>query len=133
MQVVRFLSQSTNTLASELNREREGAIRLSPGSWSYVGPSASCQDRGRRNMSVKDHHGCCFEQCNRKWYRWWRFTHSVLPTLCDPMDCSPPGSSVHGILQARILEWVAISFSRGSSWLRDQIRVSCIGRQMLYY
>ena len=36
-------------------------------------------------------------------------------TLCDPMDCSPPGSSVHGIFQARILEWVAISFSRGSS------------------
>ena len=40
-------------------------------------------------------------------------------TLCDPMDCSPPGSSVHGILQARILEWVAISLSRGSSWPRD--------------
>ena len=39
------------------------------------------------------------------------------PTLCDPIDCSPPGSSVHGILQARILEWVAISFSRGSSRL----------------
>ena len=36
-------------------------------------------------------------------------------TLCDPMDCSPPGSSVHGILQSRILEWVAIPFSRGSS------------------
>ena len=48
------------------------------------------------------------------------------PTLCDPMDCSPPGSSVHGILQARILEWVAISFSRGSSLPRDQTRVSCI-------
>ena len=46
--------------------------------------------------------------------------------LCDFMDCSPPGFSVHGILQARILEWVTISFSRGSSWLRDQIRVSCI-------
>ena len=42
------------------------------------------------------------------------------------MDCSPPGSSVHGILQARILEWVAISFSRGSSRLRDQTQVSCI-------
>ena len=41
-------------------------------------------------------------------------------TLCDPMDCGPPGSSVHGILQARILEWVAISFSRGSSQPRDQ-------------
>ena len=37
------------------------------------------------------------------------------PTLCDPMDCSPPGSSVHGILQARTLEWVAILFSRGFS------------------
>ena len=40
---------------------------------------------------------------------------SVCPTLCDPTDYSPPGSSVHGILQARILEWAAISFSRGSS------------------
>ena len=41
------------------------------------------------------------------------------PTLCDPIDCSLPGSSVHGILQARILEWVAISFSRGFFRLRD--------------
>ena len=44
-------------------------------------------------------------------------------TLCDPMDCSLPGSSCHGILQARVLEWVAIPFSRGSSWPRDQIWV----------
>ena len=48
------------------------------------------------------------------------------PTLCNPVDCSPPGSSVHGILQARILEWVAISFSRGSSRPRDWTQVSCI-------
>ena len=41
-------------------------------------------------------------------------------TLCDPMDCSLPGSSVYGILQARILEWIAIPFSRGSSRPRDQ-------------
>ena len=46
------------------------------------------------------------------------------PTLCDPMDCSLPGSSVHGILQARILEWVAMPFSRGSSQPRDPIWVS---------
>ena len=46
--------------------------------------------------------------------------------LCNPMDCSPPSSSVHGILQARILEWVAISFSRGSSQPRERIQVSCI-------
>ena len=46
------------------------------------------------------------------------------PTVWDPMDHSPPGSSVHGILQARVLEWVAISFSRGSSRLRDWTCVS---------
>ena len=50
-------------------------------------------------------------------------------TLFNPMDCSPPGSSVHGILQARILEWVAIPFSRGSSWPRDQTQVSHIARR----
>ena len=48
------------------------------------------------------------------------------PTLCNPMDCSPPGSSVHGVLQARILEWVAIPFSRGPSRPRDQSWVSHI-------
>ena len=46
------------------------------------------------------------------------------PTLCDPVDCSLPGPSVHGILQARILEWVAVPFSRGSSQPRDQTPVS---------
>ena len=48
------------------------------------------------------------------------------PTPCDPMDCSPSGSSVHGIVQARILEWVTIPFSRGSSRPRDGTRVFCI-------
>ena len=50
----------------------------------------------------------------------------LCPTLCDPMDCSLPGSSVHGTLQARILEWVATPFSRGSSQPRDRTWVSCI-------
>ena len=50
----------------------------------------------------------------------------LCPTLCDPIDCSLPGSSVHGFLQARILEWVAIPFSRGSTWPRDWTWVSCI-------
>ena len=50
----------------------------------------------------------------------------LCPTLCNPMDCSPPASSIHVILLARILEWVAIPFSRWSSWLRDQTLVSCI-------
>ena len=63
-------------------------------------------------------------------------SHSVRPTLCDLMDYSPPGSSVCGILQARILEWVAMPSSWGSSRPRDQTRisyVSCIGRQILYH
>ena len=46
------------------------------------------------------------------------------PTLCDPMDCSPPGSSVHGIFQARILEWVAIAFSRRLKARRQ--RLNCL-------
>ena len=50
----------------------------------------------------------------------------LCPTLYNPMDCNLPGSSVHGILQARILEWVTIPFSRGSYWPRDQTWVSCI-------
>ena len=61
---------------------------------------------------------------------------SVMSNSLQPHDCSPPGSSVHGILQARILEWVAISCSRGSSWTRDQTHISsahCTGRRMLYH
>ena len=50
----------------------------------------------------------------------------LCPTLWDPMDCSPPSSSVHGILQVGILEWVAISFSRWSFWPRDWTQISCI-------
>ena len=71
---------------------------------------------------------------NVRWFRWMRIYILLLLVisrvcaccdqscllLCDVMDCSPPGSSVHGIFQARILEWVTISLSRGSSWPRDQ-------------
>ena len=53
--------------------------------------------------------------------------------LCDPMDCSLSGSSLHGILQARIMEWAATSFSRGSSWPRDGTCVSYTGRQILHH
>ena len=54
-------------------------------------------------------------------------------TVWDPMGCSPPGSSVRGIFQARILEWIAISFSRGSSQPMDRTHVSCIDRWILYH
>ena len=61
----------------------------------------------------------------RKWKSGSEVSQSC-PTLCDPMDCSPPSSSIHGILQARILEWIAISFSKGSSQPRDRTHVSRI-------
>ena len=57
-------------------------------------------------------------------------SYSVMTIPCDLIDCSPPGSSVHGILQARILEWVAISFSRGSSQPRDRTRLSHIAGRL---
>ena len=61
-----------------------------------------------------------------KFYFYQSVSCSLCPTLCTLMDCSPPGSSVHRILQVRILEWVAISLSRGSSPPRDWTRVSWI-------
>ena len=57
----------------------------------------------------------------------------LCPALCNPMDCSPPCSSVHGIILAWILEWIAMPSSRGSSWPRDWTHVSCIGRWILYH
>jgi len=65
---------------------------------------------------------------------WWECLKVLVAqsclTFCDPMDCSPPGSSVHGILQARILEWVAISFSRVSSWPWDRTQISHIAGRL---
>ena len=62
---------------------------------------------------------------------WDKHTRLLCLTLRDSMDCSPPGPSIHGIFQVRILQWVSISCSRGSSWPRDWTHlfcVSCIGR-----
>ena len=68
----------------------------------------------------QEHEGTSGAQSERKW------SLSVVSDSLQPMDCSLPGSSVHGIFQARVLEWVAISFSRGSSQLRDRTQVSHI-------
>ena len=65
----------------------------------------------------------------------WLFSpcvRALVRLFCDPVDCSPSCFSVYGVFQARILEWVAISSSRGSSWPRDQTHVSYIGRWVLY-
>ena len=61
---------------------------------------------------------------------WYLLVSQSCLTLCNPMDCSPPGSSVHRILQARILEWVVIPFSRKSSWPRGWIQFSYISGRL---
>ena len=69
--------------------------------------------------SIKDNNGMDLTEAEDTKKRWQEYTESEsesevaqsCPTLCDPMDCSPPGSSIHGIFQARVLEWVAIAFS----------------------
>ena len=86
---------------------------------------------------------CAWRYCFINTYNWFYITynhmfHSIssvtqsYPTLCDPIDDIPPGSPVPGILQARILEWVAISFSRESTQPRNWICGSCISRWILY-
>ena len=62
------------------------------------------------------------------------FSQCLVQLFGDPMDCSPPGSNIHRILKARLLEWVAISFSRGSSWCRDWNCISYIaGRNFFFF
>ena len=100
-----------------------------------------------RKGNVKKRHEEIFDRTSLEWVEKGKASMSLLmsystlvekvlvaqlcSTLCNPMDCSPPGSSVHGFLQARILEWVAIPFSKGSSWPRDRTQVSCIAGRLL--
>ena len=95
---------STTFLIRSQNQAHSG--RVGPWARSFLLETVSCLLRGCF---------CCL------------LTKSWL-ALYSPMDCSTPGSSVHGISQARILEWVAISFSKGSSWPRGRTHTSCIGR-----
>ena len=79
-------------------------------------PSFFCCNLGKYFYCFILYHNCLWQ--NEKWK-----CYSCL-ILCNPMGCSSPGSFVHGILQARILEWVVICFSRGTSWARDYTQVS---------
>ena len=84
----------------------------------------------RATQEAKNSHQlCCLIVCAHVWAQ-------LCTTLCDPIDCSLPGSSVHGIFQTRILKWVAISYSRGSLQSRDRTCISCIfciGRWILHH
>ena len=112
--------------------------------------ATTCQDSKRKNLLflnlifandyfkfffISDHLGrgrwCLkivflFPLCHSLQYLTKVLVTQSCPTLCDPTDCSPPGSSVHGLFQARILEWVSMPFPKGSSWPRSWTLVSCI-------
>ena len=90
-----------------------------PQTWVWNKPFGKAKIFGRKKIKRDSQWFSCF--CVRA-----KSSLQSCLMLCDPMDCSPPGSSVHGILQARILERVAMPSSRGSSWPRDQTWVSCI-------
>ena len=110
---VRFVCLAAPHSLWDLNSPHQG---LNSGPPRWKGGSLTIGPPGKERKKVKSAQSC--------------------PTLCSPMDCSPPGSSVHGIFQARILQRVAISYSRGSSRLRNQNCVSCAsysGRQILYH
>ena len=123
----------------------QGTIRENPRTqeWGWGVPCTRDRDRQRWKVSEDPPHtdqpqaGAVPD--SRHLRPWWTVTvvfsfrrkvksevAQLCPTLCDPLNWGLPGSSVHGIFQVRVLEWVAISFSRGSSWPREQTRVSYI-------
>ena len=106
------------------------SLLLAQNSLSYCSTTKSYQDHilDIQSCIALWRHSQGFKKGNVIHGNLWTVTKSC-PTLCISMDCSPPGSSVHRISLARLLEWVAISFSRGSSWPRDWTCVSCIGRR----
>ena len=100
----------------------------SPWKFAHNHPSPSRCDLSSFRLTILKEYICRLESLWRCWS-----SCSVMFDSCDPMDCGLPGSSVRGISQARILEWVATSFSRGSSCPRDGTQVSCTGRRILHH
>ena len=110
-----------------LNRHE---FEQSPGVDDGQGSLACCSPWGHK---VKHNLATDLKHCIMSFCSSCSLVAKLCPTSCDHMDCSLPGSSVHGISQARILEWAAISFSRGSSRPRDWTCMSCIGRWILHH
>ena len=111
------------------NYQQEWVIKVGLLIWSvYVFLLTVTRMSIAQNMLDSAHKRIIFYECWNN--RFKVFLESEVaqscPTLCNPMDCSPSGSSVHGIFQARVLEWIAISFSRESSRPRNRTQVSHI-------
>ena len=99
---------------------------IHPGTLCILGPSSAPEEQFCS--------WSCIQTITGSFMNYFCLVTKSCPTLCDPPTyCSLPGSSIHGIFWARILEWVAVSSSWGSSQLRDQTHVSCIGRQFFFF
>ena len=105
-------------------KQREVHCRATPGEWAALAQKNRTLQWFSERSFYRQSFGWGLQGVNCFLIGWeW---NSVSLTLCGLADCSPLGSSVHEILQARVLEWVTILFSRGSSWPRDRTWVSCI-------
>ena len=121
---------AVDTARTAYSLQRWGCILTSEQQRHYISsllhPDTNLGTRRRKgNSSEEKQLWCVHARSLQSW-----------PTLCSAMDCSLPGSAVHGILQARLLEWVAMPSSRGSSRPRDRTHVSyisCTGKQVLYH
>ena len=94
--------------------------------WSIRGCSRAHTQTHTHTVNLQ----CCVSfRCTEQWFSLIAWSCLI---LCEPMDCSLPGSSVHGILQARIPQWFAIPLNGKSPWMANRIHISWIGRQSLY-
>ena len=118
------------TLQAVLDRSRSPSLRQSYSQRSKPQHVITCSARSLERKESTGHTDPLSPSSLE--VKWSEFAQSCL-TLCDPMDCSLLGSSIDGIFRAKVLEWVAISFSRGSSWPRDRTQVYLHRRQMLYH
>ena len=125
-----LISLSAGRLALSLTRE----AKITPGKWNFP-VMATYESQNVTVLHVLRIHHLIPLRYVSSVYNACVWNHQSCLTLCNPMDCGLPGASVHGILQARILEWVAMPSSRGSTRPRDRTcvsYVSYIGRQALY-
>ena len=127
------VTQSCPTLCNPMNYTVHGILQARILEWVAI--PFSRQSSQPRDQTQVSHIACRFftSWVTREVHDfpshtllYWNEVARSCPTLCDPLDCSLPGSSIHGIFQVRVLEWVAISFSRGPSRPRDRTQVSHI-------